>query len=138
MFGLFGLRSRLPLIAGIFLAVAAVLGALYYWSPHATLRITTGPEGGVANRLMSPFIALSTAEHPRIHFETVTVPDLRGSAKALEDGKADIAIVRSDLPPPRNGDTLVILRRDAVAIVVPSEFARRQCGEAFGENRRHS
>ena len=122
MFGLFGLRfSRLPLIAGIFFAVAAVLGALFYWSPHATLRITTGPEGGIANRLISPFIALSTAEHPRIHFETVTVADLRGSAKALEDGKADIAIVRSDLPPPRNGDTLVILRRDAVAIVVPPE-----------------
>ncbi len=121
MFGLFGLRSRLPLIAGIFLAVAAVLGAVYYWSPHATLRFTTGPEGGVANRFMSTFISLSTAEHPRIHFETVTVPDLRASAKALEDGKADIALVRSDLPPPANGETLVILRRDAVAIVVSPE-----------------
>jgi TRAP-type uncharacterized transport system substrate-binding protein len=121
MFGLFGLRSRLPLIAGIFLAVAAVLGALYYWSPHATLRVTTGPESGIANRFMSTFVSISTAAHPRIHFETVTVSDLRGSAKALEDGKADIAIVRSDLPPPLNGDTLIILRRDAVAIVVPPE-----------------
>jgi ABC-type glycerol-3-phosphate transport system substrate-binding protein len=74
MFGLFGLRSRLPLIAAVFLAVAAVLGAVYYWSPHATLRVTTGPEGGVANRFMSTFVALSTAAHPRIHFETVAVP----------------------------------------------------------------
>jgi len=123
MFGLFGVRSRLPVIAAISLTVAAVLGALYYWSPHATLRVTTGPEGSVANRFMSTFVALSTASHPRIHFETVAVPDLRGSAKALEDGKADIAIVRSDLPPPQNGDTLVILRRDAVAIVVPPESA---------------
>jgi TRAP-type uncharacterized transport system substrate-binding protein len=124
MFGLFGLRFprlALPLIAGGFLAVSAVLGALYYWSPHATLRITTGVEGSVPNRFISTFISQVTAAHPRIRFETVAVPDLGGSAKALEDGKVDIAMVRSDLPPPVNGDTLVILRRDVVAIVLPPE-----------------
>jgi DNA-binding transcriptional LysR family regulator len=127
MFGRFGLRF--PLIAGAFLAVLAVLGAVYYWSPQATLRITTVVEGGVAHRFISTFISETTAAHPRIRFETVTVPDLRGSAKALEDGKVNIAMVRSDLPPPANGDTLVTLRRDVVD---------RQCGEACSRPTRPS
>jgi TRAP-type uncharacterized transport system substrate-binding protein len=49
------------------------------------------------------------------------VPDLQASAQALEAGKVDIALVRSDLPPPSNGATLVIVRRDIVAIVLPAE-----------------
>jgi TRAP-type uncharacterized transport system substrate-binding protein len=118
------LGFRLPrlaslLIGGAFLLIALVLGALYLLSPHATLRITTGPAGGMAQRFISAFISVMTAEHPRVRFETVTVPNLEESSKALEDGKVNIAIVRSDVMPPSNGQTLVILRRDVIAIVIP-------------------
>jgi TRAP-type uncharacterized transport system substrate-binding protein len=118
------LGLRLPrlaslLIGGAFLLIAVVLGALYLWSPRATLRITTGPSGGIAQRFISAFISVTTAEHPRIRFETVTVPDLEASSRALEDDRVDIAIVRSDVKPPSNGQTLVILRRDVIAIVLP-------------------
>jgi len=122
MIGMFKLRpSRLAtsMLAGGLLIVAALLGILYLWSPHATLRITTGPAGGLAQRFISAFISVTTAAHPRIRFETVDVSTLKASAKALEDGKVDIAIVRSDLPPPVNGQTLVILRRDVVGIILP-------------------
>jgi TRAP-type uncharacterized transport system substrate-binding protein len=117
-----GLRlSRLAslLIGGAFLLIALLLGVVYLLSPHATLRITTGPAGGIAQRFISAFISVMTAEHPRIRFETVTVPDLEASSKALEDGRVDIALVRSDVRPPSNGQTLVILRRDVIAIVLP-------------------
>ena len=46
MFGLFA-RSRFLsiMIAVAFLVAAVALGVLYIWSPHATLRITSGVEG---------------------------------------------------------------------------------------------
>jgi TRAP-type uncharacterized transport system substrate-binding protein len=118
------LRLRLPrvaamLIAGTFLAAAALLALLYLWSPHAALRITTGPAGGAAQRFISAFVSVTSALHPRIRFETVPVPDLEASSKALEDGRVDIAIVRSDVRPPANGQTLAILRHDVIAIIVP-------------------
>jgi TRAP-type uncharacterized transport system substrate-binding protein len=118
------LGFRLPrmvtmLLAGAFLVAALILAGLYLWSPKATLRITTGPNGGMAQRFISAFIATTEAAHPRIRFETVTVPDLAASAKALEERKVNIAIVRSDVSPPTNGQSLVILRRDVVAIVLP-------------------
>ena len=87
--------------------------------PHATVRITTEPSGGIAQRFISAFISVTTAEHPRIRHETVTVPNLEASSKALEEDKVDIALVRSDVRPPTNGQTLVILRRDVIAVILP-------------------
>lgn len=122
MSGFFGLRlPRLAtmLIAGGFLLTALILGGLYLWSPKATLRITTGPAGGMAQRFISAFVANTEAAHPRIRFETVPVADLEASSKALEDYRVNIALVRSDVAPPINGQSLVILRKDIVAIVLP-------------------
>jgi TRAP-type uncharacterized transport system substrate-binding protein len=119
MLGLRLPRAGTLLIAGAFLLIAVLLVALYFWSPHATLRITTGATEGVAQRFISAFVSVATSLHPHIRFETVPVANLEESSKALDDGKADIVLVRSDVRPPLNGQTLVILRRDALAIVLP-------------------
>ncbi|HTV34290.1 MAG TPA: TAXI family TRAP transporter solute-binding subunit [Methylocella sp.] len=119
MFSLRLPRLFTSLMAAAFLMIAALLGALYLWSPRATLRITTGPAGGDADHFISTFISVTTALHPRIQFTPVPVPDLAASSKALEDGKVDIAVVRSDVLPPANGQTLVILRRDVIAVFLP-------------------
>ncbi len=121
---MFGLRlpsSVALFIAGSFLVVALALGALYYWAPRATLRITTGPAGGIAQRFISSFVSVTSTLHPHIRFDTVPVTNLEESSKAMEDGKVDIALVRSDVKPPLNGQTLVILRRDVIAIILPSK-----------------
>ncbi|WP_374545464.1 TAXI family TRAP transporter solute-binding subunit [Rhodoblastus sp.] len=124
MFGAFGKPRTLALLVSIaFLVAAAALGAIYIFQPKATIRITTGPEGGQARRFIEAFIKVAEKQHPRVHFEQVTVPDLASSAKALEDHKVDLALIRSDAPLPINGETLVILRHDAVAIVVPNKSA---------------
>jgi TRAP-type uncharacterized transport system substrate-binding protein len=120
MFGLFAKQRVMGIIFAVaFLIAAAALGILYLWSPHATLRITSGVEGSKAQRFISAFIKVAEAQHPRIRFQTVPVASLTESAKALEQGKADIAIIRSDATLPVNGETLVILRHDAVAVIVP-------------------
>src|SRR5262252_7606504 len=107
MFGLRLPRVVTSLIAAGFLLIAVLLGTLYLLAPHVTLRITTGPAGSNAQRVISTFVSVL---HPRIRFVTVPVPDLEASSKALEDGKVDIAVVRSDIRPPANGQTLVMVR----------------------------
>ncbi len=136
MFGFFGLRlPRLAtmLIAGAFLLVALLLGILYLWSPQATLRITTEPTGGIAQRFISAFVATTEAAHPRIRFQTVPVTDLKASSKALEDGKVDIALVRSDVAPPNNGQSLVIIRRDIIAIILPPASPIKSAAQLAGK-----
>ena len=126
-------RMMTMLLAGAFLVIALILAGVYLWSPRATLLITTGPNGGMAQRFVSAFIANTEAAHPRIRFETVTVPDLTASSKALEERKVNIAIVRSDVSPPVNGQSLVILRRDVVAIVLPPGSPIESVGQLSGK-----
>ncbi|MGA9601480.1 MAG: TAXI family TRAP transporter solute-binding subunit [Methylocystis sp.] len=126
-------RMMTMLMAGAFLVIALILAGVYLWSPRATLLITTGPNGGMAQRFVSAFIANTEAAHPRIRFETVTVPDLTASSRALEERKVNIAIVRSDVSPPVNGQSLVILRRDVVAIVLPPGSPIESVGQLSGK-----
>ncbi|MGY2049859.1 TAXI family TRAP transporter solute-binding subunit [Methylobacterium sp. JK268] len=111
--------GRLLAVIGVLLLAAAGFTLAHFWSPHANLRVTTGPQGGALQRFMAAFVSVSAIQHPRVHLDLVQVPDLAGSAKALEDGRTDLAVVRSDAAAPANAQTIVILRRDVVALVLP-------------------
>ncbi|GEP03420.1 TRAP ABC transporter [Methylobacterium oxalidis] len=111
--------GRLLAVIGGLLLVAAGFGLAHVWSPHANLRITTGPPGSTAQRFISAFATVAKTQHPRINLDLVQVDDLAASAKALEEGRTDLAIVRSDVAPPANGQTIVILRRDVVGFILP-------------------
>lgn len=104
--------------AVLLLAVAALLALFYLLSPRATLRITTGPAASAAQKTISTFVRTVAGTHPFIRIEEVPVADLAASARALEEGKVDLAILRTDVAPPTNGQTIAILRRDVVAIVL--------------------
>ncbi len=115
------MRPALIVIAGALIVLAAGLAAFYFVAPHATLRITTGSPGSPAHRLIESFAATSATQHPRVHLQLVEVADLAASAKAIEDHKTDLAIIRTDVAVPSNGATIAILRRDVVAIVTPAK-----------------
>ena len=111
--------GRLVAVVGVLLLAAAGFALAHFWSPHANLRVTTGPQGGALQRFMATFVSVLAVQHPRIHLDLVQIPDLAASAKALEDGRTDLAVVRSDAAAPANAQTIVILRRDVVALVLP-------------------
>lgn len=115
------MRPLLLLTAGVLTILAAIVAAVYFWSPQANLRVTTGPRGSTAYRFITAFAAVIEANHPRIHIKLVEVADLAASAKAIEDHATDLGIVRSDGDIPTNGETIAILRRDVVAFIVPAK-----------------
>jgi TRAP-type uncharacterized transport system substrate-binding protein len=122
VFGIFGLRlTRFAalVLAGLLFFVGCGLIVAYFAAPHISLRITIQPDGALERGLVTALVSGAQADHRRVGLKTVDVKDLASSSKALEDGKVDIALIRSDVAPPRNGSTLVILRRDALAIVLP-------------------
>jgi TRAP-type uncharacterized transport system substrate-binding protein len=103
------------------IVAAALAAAVYFWSPRANLRVTTGPPGSTAYRFITAFASVIEANHPRIQIKLVQVADLTASAKAIEDHATDLGIVRSDAVIPTNGETIAILRRDVVAFVVAAK-----------------
>ena len=115
------MRPALLLTAGLLILATALIAAVYFWSPHANLRVTIGPPGSAAYRFITAFASVTEANHPRVRIKLVPVADLAASAKAIENHTADLGIVRSDAVIPSNGATIAILRRDVVAFVVPAK-----------------
>lgn len=109
------LRAAAAVLALAGLAVAAVYTGLV----HADLRIATGPPGSALQRLIGTFAAANARLHPRVRLLPVEEDSLAAGARALDDGRVDLAVIRSDLPPPASGLTVAILRRDVIALVTP-------------------
>ncbi len=114
-------------------AAAALIAGVYFWSPHANLRVTIGPPGSAAYRFITAFAAVTEAAHPRVRIKLVEVDDLAASAKAVADRAADLGIVRSDGEIPANGETIAILRRDVVALVAPAKSALDKVSDLAGK-----
>ena len=119
--------------AAALLALAGLTAAsLYAGLVHADLRIAAGPPGSAIQRLIATFAAANARLHPRVRLLPVEGGSLAQSAGALDDGRVDLAVIRSDLPPPVNGLTVAILRRDVVAVVLPPHGPVTALGQLAG------
>ena len=67
-----------------------------------------------------------------IRFKIVTTPDGQSAAQSLDDGKVDMAVVRSDGALPANGQTVVILHRDAAVLVAPGSSDLKTVADLAG------
>ncbi|WP_336487364.1 TAXI family TRAP transporter solute-binding subunit [Methylobacterium nigriterrae] len=106
-------------LAGLLALIGLVAAILYFGIVHADLRITAGPPGSAMQRLVAALVAANAKVHPRVRLSPVEEDSLAASARALEEGRVDLAVIRSDLAPPRNAQTIAILRRDVVALLLP-------------------
>jgi DNA-binding transcriptional LysR family regulator len=98
------------IIAG--LAAIAAAAAVYYYEGRTVLRIAI-PRDSDDQAIMAA-AALDFAENREsIRLKLVAVENLTESSRALEEGHADLAIVRSDIAMPPSGQTVLIMRRNA-------------------------
>jgi hypothetical protein len=58
-------------------------------------------------------------QHESLRVHTVAVDSLLDSAAALEDGRVDLAVVRSDVSLPPSGQTVLIMRHNAGILMAP-------------------
>ena len=113
-------------IAGMFLLVTVAAVVAWVWfpwvfSPSYTILIATGPPASDGQKFIAAFRRELAEEHPRVRLALEEKADLKESAEALQGGKFDLAVARSDHPAAARGGTLVILRRLALVIMVPAK-----------------
>jgi TRAP transporter TAXI family solute receptor len=127
-------RRRLLLMgclcAGIGLGAAVVW--LFFFA-HLTLRVATGPVGSDGQKFLAAFERSVADAHPRVRLQIVPMADREASAKALTAGTVDLAVVRSDELTSTTGQTIAILRRDVVGLVIPSHAAIEKVGDLAGK-----
>ncbi|MFH6780836.1 MULTISPECIES: TAXI family TRAP transporter solute-binding subunit [Methylobacterium] len=110
--------ERIFLVTSLVLTVAAAV-ALYVLQA-TTLTIAVAPRDGTEPALMRAYAEALKSTHKGVRLKILPFDDVRESAKALEQGKADLAVVRPDVDLPANGLTLAILRDQAMLIASPA------------------
>ena len=123
-------KSALRIVGAAVLVGLLILGGCYAWihyrgmvSPHFTLKIATGPAGSDGQKIIGAFLRDVASEHRFVRLQPVETTDLAESAKALLDGRADVAEVRSDNAAALQGRTVFILRKIALAVLLPPKSA---------------
>ncbi|MEL6061716.1 MULTISPECIES: TAXI family TRAP transporter solute-binding subunit [unclassified Methylobacterium] len=112
------LRREALLLAG-----AALLGAggVAAWSllQATVLTIAVAPRDGTEPELIKAYADALDAGHESVRLKILSFDDVRESAAALQEGRADLAVVRPDVLLPTNGLTVAILRDQAMIIASP-------------------
>ncbi|AMJ62359.1 TAXI family TRAP transporter solute-binding subunit [Bosea sp. PAMC 26642] len=116
-------RRGFTAMAGL-LAIFGVTAAVFYFaSQPKTLRLAVGPLGSEDARMATGFVQGLNREKSSIRIRLLLTEGSEESAKRLDDGQADLAIVRPDIALPAQGDTALITRRTFPFIITTKETA---------------
>ncbi|GJD92192.1 hypothetical protein BHAOGJBA_5745 [Methylobacterium hispanicum] len=115
------LLRRETLLLAATLAVGASAVAAWYLLQASVLTIAVAPRDGTEPELIKAYADALDASHEGVRLKILSFNDVRESAAALQDGRADLAVVRPDVLLPTNGLTLAILRDQAMIIASPAQ-----------------
>jgi TRAP-type uncharacterized transport system substrate-binding protein len=118
-------------IAVSLLAIAAVGAAIYYFERPSLLRIAVSRDSD-DQAILAAAAHHFAEEQDGIRLKLVAVDNLADSSRALQEGRADLAVVRSDLAMPPNGQTVLIMHRDAAVLFVPAESSLHAINDLRG------
>jgi len=108
------------------IAVATAIGAgFYYYNRPVTLRVAVGPANSDDFRMVQSIARVfdpqaAGRDRSSIKLRLVPTEGSVQSAVAMDAGQADLAVIRGDLKLPKEGLAVATLRKNVVAIWVPT------------------
>jgi TRAP transporter TAXI family solute receptor len=115
------IRRAALFVTAVAAAGIAVAGALYYMTRPNELSVAVGPPGSEDVRVMTAVAQILRRERADVRLRIEIVDGPAEAATALDRGRADLAVIRSDLSVPTTGQTLAILHRNAAVLVAPGD-----------------
>jgi TRAP-type uncharacterized transport system substrate-binding protein len=113
--------ARLSLLGGVLLLASAVGLFAYRALTHpVTLSVAAGSIDGEGVRIMSAVAARLAARNAHVRLNVVDAKSALAAAEALSSGKANLAVVRSDLGDLTDARTLVLLTHAVVLLIAPA------------------
>jgi TRAP transporter TAXI family solute receptor len=106
-------------LAGILAIVGALVGGYYFAMRPVTLRIAVGPANSDDIKVVQALTQAFSQAHSQVRLRPMQTEGAAASAKALADGKADLAIIRGDLEVPKNAQAVATLRKNVAVLWVP-------------------
>jgi TRAP transporter TAXI family solute receptor len=106
-------------LAGVLAIVGTVAGIYYFAMRPEILRIAVGPANSDDVKVVQALTQAFTQTRSHIRLRPIQTDGAAASAKALEEGKADLAIIRGDLDVPKNAQAVATLRKNVAVLWVP-------------------
>ena len=111
------------LIIAAFIMLGGGLGAIAYriWTQPVELTIAVGPPNSEDTRVVQTIAAQLARDQANIRLQTKILDGgPPAAAAAIDNGQADLAVVRRDSGMPKSGQAVAILRKNVVVFIVPS------------------
>jgi TRAP transporter TAXI family solute receptor len=99
--------------------VGLVIGGIFISRLPRTLTLAVGPEGQETHRYAQAVARASQDARDRIRYQIVTTAGAQESARLLEEGKVNLAVVRSDFELPATGQTIIVNAKRLVVVMAP-------------------
>ena len=112
-------QTMFVMLAGILAIVGAVAGAYYFAMRPVTLRIAVGPANSDDLKVVQALTQAFAQKHSHVRLRPIQTDGAAESAKALENGRVDLAIIRGDLDVPKNAQAVATLRKNVAVLWVP-------------------
>jgi TRAP transporter TAXI family solute receptor len=106
-------------LAGVLAIVGTIAGIYYFAMRPEILRIAVGPANSDDVKVVQALTQAFTQTRSHIRLRPIQTDGAAASAKALEEGKADLAIIRGDLDVPKNAQAVATLRKNVAVLWVP-------------------
>ncbi len=112
-------KMTLIVLAGTLALVGAISSAYYFAMKPVPLRIAVGPPNSDDVKVVQALVQAFSRDHSTVRLRPVLTDGATASAKALADGKVDLAIIRGDLDVPKNARAVATLRKNVAVLWVP-------------------
>jgi len=123
------------LVLGAVLLIAGLAAAAFYYGSRPTALTFAVPGTNTEDvRLVQALAAQFVRDRASIRLKPDTVPGPAQSAAAIDDETADLAVVRSDLPMPKSGLAVAVLRQNVVVMIVPAAGSEAKAKPAKAAN----
>lgn len=105
----------IALACGLALAAAGVIANYFFFRPTG-LRVAVARDTD-DHKLVAAVARVLSSAHEGVRVRVVPLNSAAASAAALQAGEVDLAVVRSDIAMPPNGQTLVILHHNPAILI---------------------
>ena len=120
----FGMGRRgFTALAGLLAMFGIATAVFYLLSQPRTLRLAVGPLGSEDARMAAGFVQGLNREKSQIRIRLILTEGSAESARRVDEGAAELAIVRADIALPANADTALITRRTFPFLITTKENA---------------
>jgi TRAP transporter TAXI family solute receptor len=125
-------RIWLIIMAGGFAIAGLTAFSVHYYSQPTVLKIAVGPPKSDDARLIAAIGSQLGRDRSAIRLRVIEKTGPEEAAVAIDNGEADLAVVRRDLAMPTTGQAVAILRRHVVAVIALPGVSIEKIGDLAG------